>query len=113
MLHQFYPQVFHSYSYELNKDMQISAAHYIPHEKAGKCARVHGHTYFVNLTICGDQLDDSGFLVNFQHLKKWVHDRFDIRCSMTIRMYSMVKTAKTFQRQKWLRGKFGKLSRII
>ncbi|XCS13110.1 6-carboxytetrahydropterin synthase QueD [Aeribacillus pallidus] len=77
MLHQFYPQVFHSYSYELNKDMQISAAHYIPHEKSGKCARVHGHTYFVNLTICGDQLDDSGFLVNFQHLKKWVHDRFD------------------------------------
>ncbi|WP_044893984.1 6-carboxytetrahydropterin synthase QueD [Bacillus alveayuensis] len=77
MLQQIYPQVPHHFQYELNKDMQIAAAHFIPHEAAGKCTNIHGHTYFVNITVAGDELDDSGFLVNFQHLKKLVHDKFD------------------------------------
>jgi len=77
VLQQIYPQVPHQFQYELNKDMQIAAAHFIPHEAAGKCAHIHGHTYFVNITVAGDELDDSGFLVNFQHLKKLVHDKFD------------------------------------
>lgn len=77
MLQQFYPQVFHPYTYELNKDMQFAAAHFVPHEKAGKCQMVHGHTYFVNVTVAGDNLNESGFLVNFQDLKKVVHDRYD------------------------------------
>jgi 6-pyruvoyltetrahydropterin/6-carboxytetrahydropterin synthase len=77
MLQQFYPQVLHSYSYELNKDMHFAAAHFIPHEDAGKCRNVHGHTYFVNITVAGDELNQSGFLVNFQDLKKIVHSRYD------------------------------------
>lgn len=77
MIQQFYPQVFHSYRYELNKDMHFAAAHFIPHELAGKCENVHGHTYFVNVTVAGDKLNDSGFLVNFQSLKKLVHGRYD------------------------------------
>jgi 6-pyruvoyltetrahydropterin/6-carboxytetrahydropterin synthase len=77
MLQQIYPQVPHDFQYELNKDMQFAAAHFIPHEAAGKCAQVHGHTYFVNITVAGDELDDSGFLVNFQELKQLVHGKFD------------------------------------
>ncbi|QPA31832.1 6-carboxytetrahydropterin synthase QueD [Thermaerobacillus caldiproteolyticus] len=77
MIHQIYPQVSHDFQYELNKDMQIAAAHFIPHEAAGKCAQMHGHTYFVNITVAGNELDDSGFLVNFQQLKKIVHGKFD------------------------------------
>ncbi|GIN84453.1 6-carboxytetrahydropterin synthase QueD [Heyndrickxia sporothermodurans] len=78
MLQQFYPQPFpHSYPFELNKDMNFSAAHYIPNEKAGKCAFTHGHTYFVNLTIVGNELDDMGMLVNFSDLKKIVHGKYD------------------------------------
>ncbi|WP_456275749.1 6-carboxytetrahydropterin synthase QueD [Bacillus sp. AK128] len=77
MLQQFYPQVLHPYSYELNKDLHFAAAHFIPHEDAGKCQHVHGHTYFVNITVAGDELNDSGFLVNFQDLKKVVHSRYD------------------------------------
>ncbi|MCG3056412.1 6-carboxytetrahydropterin synthase, partial [Escherichia coli] len=30
--------------------MNFAAAHFVPHESAGKCQQVHGHTYFVNLT---------------------------------------------------------------
>lgn len=77
MLQQFYPQVQHSYMYELNKDMNFAAAHFVPSEKAGACANVHGHTYHVNVTIAGNELDDTGFLVNFQAVKKLVHGRYD------------------------------------
>lgn len=77
MLQQYYPQTQHSYRYELNKDMNFSAAHFINHHEAGKCRNIHGHTYFVNVTVAGDELNDSGFLVNFQSLKKLVHGRYD------------------------------------
>lgn len=77
MYQQIYPSTPHTFQYELNKDFHFAAAHYIPQESAGKCQNVHGHTYFVNITIAGDELDSSGFLVNFSLLKKLVHDRFD------------------------------------
>ncbi|WP_243291701.1 6-carboxytetrahydropterin synthase QueD [Bacillus sp. FJAT-47783] len=77
MLQQIYPQVQHDYLYELNKDMQFAAAHFIPSEAAGNCQNTHGHTYFVNVTIAGDELDDAGFLVNFSVLKKLIHGQFD------------------------------------
>lgn len=77
MLQQFYPQVQHPYVFELNKDMHFAAAHFIPHPDAGNCANVHGHTYFVNITIAGDELDHTGFLVNFGDIKKLIHKRYD------------------------------------
>ena len=75
MLQQFYPVKAHNYKYELNKDMNF-AAHYIDHESAGKCQNVHGHTYFVN-SIVGNKLQDNGFLVNFQELKRIAHGKYD------------------------------------
>ncbi|KPB03994.1 6-carboxytetrahydropterin synthase QueD [Bacillus sp. CHD6a] len=77
MMQQIYPQVQHDYCYELNKDMQIAAAHFVPTDAAGKCKQIHGHTYFVNVTVAGDELDEAGFLVNFKVLKKLLHDKFD------------------------------------
>ena len=77
MLQQFYPVAQHSYKYELNKDMNFAAAHFIDHKSAGKCQNIHGHTYFANVTIVGNELQDNGFLVNFQELKKLVHGEYD------------------------------------
>ncbi len=77
MIQQFYPQVQHSYRYELNKDMHLAAAHFIPHEQAGKCQHLHGHTYFINVTIGGDELNELGFLVDFKRIKDLVHRRYD------------------------------------
>lgn len=77
MIQQIYPFVAHPFQYELNKDMHFAAAHYVPSESAGECSKLHGHTYFVNVTIAGDELDESGFLVNFSLLKKLIHNRFD------------------------------------
>ncbi|MEF2247812.1 6-pyruvoyl trahydropterin synthase family protein [Paenibacillus sp. IITD108] len=77
MLQQIYPAAVHPYEYELNKDLQFAAAHYVPSEAAGKCRYVHGHTYYANITIAGDTLDESGFLVNFALIKQLIHGRFD------------------------------------
>jgi 6-pyruvoyltetrahydropterin/6-carboxytetrahydropterin synthase len=77
MMQQIYPSPFHSYRYELNKDMHFAAAHYVPHEGAGVCRNIHGHTYYANITIVGNELNDSGFLVNFQEIKNLIHKRFD------------------------------------
>ncbi|MFS0724539.1 6-pyruvoyl trahydropterin synthase family protein [Paenibacillus sp. 1P07SE] len=77
MIQQIYPSPPHAYRYELHKDLHFAAAHYIPHESAGSCQLVHGHTYFADLTIAGDELDPAGFLVNFSTLKRLVHDRLD------------------------------------
>jgi len=77
MMHQMYPVAPHNYVYELNKDFHFAAAHYIPSSDAGQCQHTHGHTYFANITIVGDELDDAGFLVNFKTIKDLVHRRFD------------------------------------
>ena len=74
MLQQFYPTPSHDFRYELNKDMHFAAAHFLPNEKAGICQQMHGHTYFANITIVGDELDECGFLVNFQAMKQLVYD---------------------------------------
>ncbi|MGK9044407.1 6-carboxytetrahydropterin synthase QueD [Mammaliicoccus vitulinus] len=77
MLQQIYPSVQHPYAFELNKDFNFSSAHYIPYVEAGKCKNIHGHTYFINLTIAGNELDKMGFLVNFSELKSLIHKRYD------------------------------------
>lgn len=77
MIQQMYPQVNHTRRYELNKDMHFAAAHRVPHPGAGVCQDLHGHTYFVNITVVGDDLDEMGFLINFKALKDLVHKRFD------------------------------------
>ncbi|AOV07499.1 6-carboxytetrahydropterin synthase QueD [Sporosarcina ureilytica] len=79
MMQQIYPVTPHAYAYEINKDFHFAAAHYVPSTDAGKCQHIHGHTYFANITIVGDMLDHSGFLVNFKTIKDLVHRRFDHR----------------------------------
>jgi len=77
MMQPIYPVPNHTYTYELNKDFHFAAAHYVPHADAGPCQRTHGHTYFINITIAGDHLDEQGFLVNFKTVKDLIHKRFD------------------------------------
>ena len=77
MMQQFYPSVPHAFRFELNKDMHFSAAHFIPSEDAGKCQEMHGHTYFINITIGGDELDATGFLIDFKQIKNLIHKKYD------------------------------------
>ena len=77
MMQQFYPSISHDFRFELNKDMHFSAAHFIPSEDAGKCQEMHGHTYFINVTIGGNELDRSGFLIDFKQIKNLIHKKYD------------------------------------
>src|SRR5690625_3615898 len=77
MIHQTYPSVSHPYRFELNKDMHLAAAHFIPSSKAGQCQQVHGHTYYINITIGGDELNELGFLIDFKVIKDLIHNRYD------------------------------------
>lgn len=77
MMQQFYPSVPHGFRFELNKDMNFSAAHFIPSKDAGQCQEMHGHTYFVNVTVGGDTVDASGFLIDFKQIKQAIHKKYD------------------------------------
>ncbi|RTE11025.1 6-carboxytetrahydropterin synthase QueD [Paenibacillus whitsoniae] len=76
-MNTYFPFTPHAFRYELHKEMHLSAAHFIPAESAGKCQRIHGHTYQIDLMIVGDELDANGFLIDFKLLKSIVHDRYD------------------------------------
>lgn len=51
---------------ELTKEYRFEAAHYLPRVPAGhKCARVHGHSYKVEIAIEGPVDPETGWLIDF------------------------------------------------
>jgi 6-pyruvoyltetrahydropterin/6-carboxytetrahydropterin synthase len=54
---------------ELRKEYRFEAAHHLPRVPAGhKCARVHGHSYRVELLVRGRIDAQTGWLVDFGDL---------------------------------------------
>lgn len=54
----------------IGKTFKFDAAHSLPHLPEGhKCRNVHGHTYYVTLTLKGHDLAPEG----------WVHDYGDLK----------------------------------
>ena len=47
----------------------FSAAHFL-REYRGKCERIHGHNYLVEVEIEGENLDEIGILLDFNEGKK-------------------------------------------
>jgi 6-pyruvoyltetrahydropterin/6-carboxytetrahydropterin synthase len=58
--------------FELTIICDFEAAHRLP-EYPGKCCRLHGHNWKVEVTITGKQLDKLGMLVDFKDLKQEVN----------------------------------------
>lgn len=54
----------------ITKEFTFDAAHYLTHYK-GKCEKMHGHTYKMQITIEGDVKKD-GMVYDFVELKKLV-----------------------------------------
>lgn len=54
--------------YVLRVKSDFAAAHYLRHYE-GNCARLHGHTWTVEVEVEGEQLDGRGMLVDFRGLK--------------------------------------------
>lgn len=58
--------------YELTISVNFEAAHYIK-DYPGKCNRLHGHNWKVEVNIYGNKLDKLGMLVDFRDLKVTVN----------------------------------------
>lgn len=54
--------------YELTISLDFEAAHCIQ-GYPGKCQRLHGHNWRVEVTVCGETLNELGMLVDFHDLK--------------------------------------------
>ena len=71
------------------KEFSFEAAHRLPNVPAGhKCARLHGHSFHVRVTVEGDIGETSGWVMDFGDLKaafRPVHDRLDHRYLNEIR----------------------------
>jgi 6-pyruvoyltetrahydropterin/6-carboxytetrahydropterin synthase len=66
---------------ELRKTFQIEAAHRLPNVPTGhKCARLHGHSWSIEVAIEGPVGEDTGWVMDYADLKaafQPIHDRID------------------------------------
>jgi len=58
--------------FELTINVNFEAAHYI-NNYPGKCSRLHGHNWKVEVNIYGPNLDELGMLIDFRDLKAAVN----------------------------------------
>ncbi len=58
----------------ISKEFHFSAAHYLKNYK-GKCERMHGHTYKLEISIEGDVDKESGMVIDFNDIKSIVEDK--------------------------------------
>ena len=65
------------------KEFSFEAAHRLPNVPAGhKCARLHGHSFYVRVTVEGPVGADTGWVMDFADLKAAfapLHERLDHR----------------------------------
>ena len=66
---------------DIFKTFRIEAAHRLPNVPAGhKCARLHGHSFAIELLVSGDLGAESGWVMDFADLKQAfqpLYDRLD------------------------------------
>jgi 6-pyruvoyltetrahydropterin/6-carboxytetrahydropterin synthase len=59
--------------YEISVDESFAAAHNL-RDYHGKCEDLHGHNYKVRVILAGTQLDATGLLYDFVHLKQVIQE---------------------------------------
>lgn len=56
---------------EVCKRFQIEAAHRLPNVPAGhKCARLHGHSFHIELVVTGPVGEESGWVMDFADIER-------------------------------------------
>ncbi len=59
--------------FQVTVEDTFAAGHYLRNYR-GKCENPHGHNYKVRVTLCGEQLDRAGLLLDFKDLKDVMRD---------------------------------------
>jgi 6-pyruvoyltetrahydropterin/6-carboxytetrahydropterin synthase len=66
---------------EIYKEFHFEAAHRLPNVPAGhKCARLHGHSFHLRVSVSGDAREPAGWVMDFSDIKtavKPVLERLD------------------------------------
>ena len=55
---------------EISRTFKFDAAHFLINYK-GKCAQLHGHTYKLKITLCGEVNSDTNMIIDFGMLKSF------------------------------------------
>jgi 6-pyruvoyltetrahydropterin/6-carboxytetrahydropterin synthase len=58
----------------INKTFRFEAAHSLPYY-IGDCAKVHGHSYVLEISCKGEVDKETGFVMDFKELKKIVQKK--------------------------------------
>ena len=61
--------------FEVRVEHTFAAAHALRNYH-GACESLHGHNFRVEITVAGEQLDQTGMLVDFLELKKQIDSAF-------------------------------------
>ena len=59
-------------SWELVVRQKFSAAHFLENYK-GKCEKMHGHTFEIEVHFRTEELDKSGISIDFSAIKEFLH----------------------------------------
>jgi 6-pyruvoyltetrahydropterin/6-carboxytetrahydropterin synthase len=59
--------------YEVTIKQSFSAAHML-NEIGGRCEKLHGHNFVVEISICSNVLSVEGILIDFRILKQWADE---------------------------------------
>ena len=66
--------------YRLKTNASFDSAHFLSGYE-GKCANIHGHHWVIEVTVCGDELQENGtkrgMLIDFVYMKKAVRTLAD------------------------------------
>ncbi len=60
-------------SWELIVKDKFASAHFLENYK-GKCEKLHGHTFGIEVHLTGDTLDQSGIAIDFTLIKRYIKD---------------------------------------
>lgn len=57
---------------------QVEAAHHLPQVPAGhKCARIHGHSFHIEIHVSGEVGEHSGWVMDFAELREIFQPLYD------------------------------------
>jgi 6-pyruvoyltetrahydropterin/6-carboxytetrahydropterin synthase len=59
--------------YEVTIRRSFSAAHLL-REIGGKCEELHGHNFFVEVSVAGVSLNEENLLIDFRDVKRWTDE---------------------------------------
>lgn len=97
------------------KHFCFEAAHFLP-DYEGKCSRIHGHSYKLDVAVSGSIDDATGMIVDFGVMKKVVSDNIINRYDhQFLNDFFVIPTAENISREifKTLDIAFAKMGLVL